>query len=48
MLCLTFLRSLRVSTNEIMKKIITTVHKDRVLTVIGPRCIKADATTHGW
>lgn len=28
-----------------MKMIITTVHKDRVLTVIGPWCIKAEATT---
>lgn len=43
--CLVFPKSLCVSVNGNMGMIITTVHKDRVLTVIGPWCIKADDTT---
>ncbi|KFY87257.1 hypothetical protein V500_07060 [Pseudogymnoascus sp. VKM F-4518 (FW-2643)] len=42
--CPVFPKSLCVSVNGNMGMIITTVHKDQVLTVIGPWCIKADDT----
>lgn len=42
--CLVFPKLLCVSVNGNMGMIITMVHKDRLLTVIGPWCMKADDT----